>query len=156
MKQTNIFLQFLVCKVYTAIVVSTIFSMIFCISGTERGEMTRFLDTKALAERLKSKRGKRGLREISEEMDGIGISTLSRIENGKVPDVENFLIICHWLQASPSEFIKKLDGDTTVDTIDEVEGHLRADRNLDPELAHTLAEFMRTAYVAALEETLNE
>ena len=115
-----------------------------------------FLDTKALAERLKAKRGKRGLREISEEMNGIGISTLSRIENGRVPDVENFLIICNWLQASPSEFIKKPDGDTTTDAIDEIEGHLRADRNLDPEMAHALAELMQKAYIVALEETLNE
>jgi transcriptional regulator with XRE-family HTH domain len=118
--------------------------------------MARFLDTKALAERLRAKRGKRGLREISEEMNGIGISTLSRIENGKVPDVETFLAICHWLQASPSEFIKKPEGDTTTDPIDEVEGHLRADRDLDPELAHVLAEFMKRAYTVALEETLDE
>jgi transcriptional regulator with XRE-family HTH domain len=118
--------------------------------------MTRFLDTKALAERLKAKRGKRGLREISEEMNGIGISTLSRIENGKVPDVETFLTICHWLQVSPGEFIKKPDGDTTIDSIDEVEGHFRADRNLDPELEHALAAFMLRAYAAAIEETPDE
>ena len=117
--------------------------------------MTRFLDTKALAESLKLKRGKRGLREISEEMNGIGISTLSRIENGKVPDVETFLAICHWLQVSPSEFIKKPEGSTATDTIDEVEGHFRADQNLDPELAHVLAAFMKRAYTAAIEETLN-
>lgn len=119
--------------------------------------MTRFLDTKALAERLRQKRGKRGLREISEEMNGVSISTLSRVENGKVPDVETFLTICHWLQVSPSEFIKKPDGDTTTDPIDEVEGHFRADRNLDPELAHVLATFMQRAYAAAaVEETLEE
>ena len=118
--------------------------------------MTRLLDTKALAERLKAKRGKRGLREISEEMNGIGIATLSRIENGKIPDIETFFAICHWLQVSPSEFMKKPDGDTTTDAIDEVEGHLRADRNLDPELAHALAELMQKAYIVALEETLNE
>ena len=118
--------------------------------------MTRYLDTKALVARLKAKRGKRGLREISEEMNGIGISTLSRVENGKVPDVETFLAICQWLQVSPSEFMKKPDGDTTTDIIDEVEGHFRADRNLAPELAHALATFMQRAYAAALEETLNE
>jgi len=118
--------------------------------------MTRFLDTKALAESLRSKRGKRGLREISEEMNGIGIATLSRIENGKIPDVETFLAICHWLQVSPSEFIKKSDENTVTDTIDEVEGHFRADQNLDPELAHVLAEFMKRAFTVVSEETLNQ
>ncbi len=117
--------------------------------------MARFLDTKALAERIRLKRGKRGLREISEEMNGIGISTLSRIENGKMPDVETFLAICHWLQVSPSEFVKKPEESTETDTIDEVEGHFRADQNLDPELAHVLAEFMKRAYTAATEQTLN-
>src|SRR5437588_6843417 len=117
--------------------------------------MTRFLDTKALAESLRSKRGKRGLREISEEMNGIGIATLSRIENGKMPDVETFLAICHWLQVSPNEFIKKPDGGMATDTIDEVEGHFRADQNLDPELARVLAGFMKRAYNVVAEETLN-
>jgi transcriptional regulator with XRE-family HTH domain len=117
--------------------------------------MTRFLDTKALAESLKLKRGKRGLREVSEEMNGIGISTLSRIENGKMPDVETFLAICHWLQVSPNEFIKKPDGGMATDTIDEVEGHFRADQNLDPELARVLAGFMKIAYNVVTEETLN-
>lgn len=118
--------------------------------------MTRFLDTKALAESLKLKRGKRGLREISEEMNGIGISTLSRIENGKIPDVETFLAICYWLGVSPNEFMKKSDENMAPDKIDEVEGHLRADQNLDPELAHVLAEFMKRAYTVAIEETLNQ
>src|SRR5437764_15496228 len=102
--------------------------------------MTRFLDTKALAESLRLKRGKRGLREISEEMNGIGISTLSRIENGKIPDVETFLAICHWLGVSPSEFIKKSDENMATETSHEVEDHLRADQILDPELAQLLPE----------------
>jgi len=44
---------------------------------------------------------------------------------------------------------------TARDTIDEVEGHFRADQNLDPELAHVLAEFMKRAYTVVTEETLN-
>src|SRR6266550_5779048 len=98
------------CKIeYNTVKVDAIGIYNFCTSETARKKMTRFLDSKALAERLRLTRGKRGLREISEEMNGIGISTLSRIENGKIPDVETFLAICHWLQVSPGEFIKKSD-----------------------------------------------
>ncbi len=69
--------------------------------------MTSSLDTQQLATLLKAKRGQRGLREIAQEIGNVSPATLSRIENGKMLDVETFLSVCDWLQAAPQQFIKE-------------------------------------------------
>ncbi|HZR41230.1 MAG TPA: UDP-N-acetylglucosamine 1-carboxyvinyltransferase [Ktedonobacteraceae bacterium] len=69
--------------------------------------MASFLDTQQLAALLKAKRGDRGLREIAQEIGNVSPATLSRIENGKMLDVETFLSVCDWLQVTPQRFIKE-------------------------------------------------
>lgn len=69
--------------------------------------MSSILDTQQLAALLKSKRGERGLREIAQEIGNVSPATLSRIENGKMLDVETFLHLCDWLQVPPQQFIKE-------------------------------------------------
>jgi UDP-N-acetylglucosamine 1-carboxyvinyltransferase len=71
--------------------------------------MTSSLDTQQLATLLKAKRGQRGLREIAQEMGNVSPATLSRIENGKMLDVETFLSVCDWLQIAPQQFIKEVE-----------------------------------------------
>ncbi|MEH6476593.1 MAG: helix-turn-helix domain-containing protein [Sneathiella sp.] len=50
------------------------------------------------------KRGSMGVRAAAAEI-GIGSATLSRVERGKLPDVETLGKICDWLEVSPSTFI---------------------------------------------------
>lgn len=118
--------------------------------------MTRVFDTEYLAALIKTKRGNRGLREIAQEIGGVSPSTLSRIENGKVPDMDTFLRICAWLQVSSEEFIKETDDQqkNEISTTDRIEGYLRADRELTPEMADALAKLMKSAYRAATEGKL--
>ncbi len=71
--------------------------------------MTSSLDTQQLATLLKAKRGQRGLREIAQEMGNVSPATLSRIENGKMLDVETFLSVCDWLQIAPQQFLKEVE-----------------------------------------------
>ncbi len=70
--------------------------------------MGNTLDTQQLAMLLKAKRGERGLREIAREIGNVSPATLSRIENGKMLDVETFLRICSWLEVNPQQFIKEV------------------------------------------------
>lgn len=118
--------------------------------------MAKELDTQYLAALIKTKRGNRGLREIAQEIGGVSPSTLSRIENGKVPDMDTFLHICDWLQVSSEEFIKETDNrpQTEISTVDRIEGYLRADRELAPDTADALAKLMKAAYKAATEGKL--
>lgn len=50
--------------------------------------------------RLKRRRGVRAIREVAKEI-GISHSTLSRLENGKLPDIETFKKVCEWLKIDP-------------------------------------------------------
>jgi transcriptional regulator with XRE-family HTH domain len=56
-----------------------------------------------VARLLAKKRGSMGLRAAAGEI-GISPTTLSRIENGHVPDVATLNKICIWLEEDPSQF----------------------------------------------------
>jgi len=45
---------------------------------------------------IKARRGHRSLREVAEEI-GVSASTLSRIENGSVPELDSYVKISAWL-----------------------------------------------------------
>lgn len=92
---------------------------------------------------LKEKRGDQGIREIATEI-GISPATLSRIENGKLPDLETFPKLCRWLG---------VDGGTVLGCTqkksasphDSISFHLKADRNLNTKTANALASLIITA-----------
>lgn len=109
--------------------------------------MANLLNTEKLSLLLKSKRGSRGLRTVANEIGGISASTLSRIEQGNLPDVDTFLRICQWMEVSPEEFAK----DETIEygpvnTKDLILSHLRADRTLAPQTIAALSEMINLAY----------
>lgn len=114
-----------------------------------------------LAALVKAKRGEKGLRATAEEIGKISASTLSRIEQGKLPDLDTFTRLCDWLEVSPEQFFEtddeKESGQSgtqwpvlspTMNTIEAIEVHLRADRELDPETATALANMVKAAYNA--------
>ena len=45
---------------------------------------------------VQAKRGERGVRAVAKEI-GISHATLSRVERGFLPDLENYEKICNWL-----------------------------------------------------------
>ena len=51
-----------------------------------------------------AKRGARGIRAAATEV-GISQATLSRVENGHMPDLATFAKICKWLDRDPREFL---------------------------------------------------
>jgi len=50
------------------------------------------------------KRGALGIRAAAAEV-GVSQATLSRVENGHMPDLETFAKICKWLERDPREFL---------------------------------------------------
>jgi transcriptional regulator with XRE-family HTH domain len=107
------------------------------------------LNTGKLSAAVNAKRGGVGLRDTAKAIGDVSPATLSRIEQGKSPDLETFLRLCRWLGKEPSEFTAgplgkaNLSGTSTPELI---EGHLRADRSLSPATAKTLIEMIRLAY----------
>lgn len=108
--------------------------------------MQSTLNTELLAVMLKGKRGKKGLRTISEEIGDVSAPTLSRIEQGKVPDVETFIKICKWLEVPTDTFISQDSIPSPVSNKQQVVAHLRADRELAPDTVNMLIKMIDLAY----------
>ena len=110
--------------------------------------MQSTLNTELLAGMLKDKRGNKGLRAIATEIGDVSASTLSRIEQGKIPDVDTFVKICNWLEVSTDTFILGDTNKKEVSNQEQVVAHLRADRELSPETAEMLIRMINMAYTS--------
>lgn len=111
--------------------------------------MSSSLDTKKFSDMIKSKRGNIGLRTLAKEI-GISASTLSRIEQGNLPDIDTYLRLCNWLEVSSEFFtISNLKEKTSKSG---VIAHLRADKTLPPDTAEALIQMINLAYASAKKE----
>ncbi len=108
--------------------------------------MTTRIHVDMFTARIKAKRAGMGLRETANQIGKISASTLSRVENGKIPDTETFLRICDWLGELPDTFIISDQQSAGGDTMEIIEAHLRADKSLDEASAEAIAKMLRAAY----------
>lgn len=108
--------------------------------------MDSTLNTELLATMLKNKRGKRGLRTIAQEIDGVSFATLSRIEQGKVPDIDTFVKICKWLEVSTDTFIIGIEKSNKISTKAMIVAHLRAEKVLSKDTIDMLIKMIDMAY----------
>lgn len=90
---------------------------------------------------IAAKRGSRGVRAAATEV-GVGHATLSRVENGHMPDLETFAKICRWLQRDPSEFLGlERDQDRPMGAV----AHFRKKRTVSEDTAISLGELILSA-----------
>lgn len=110
--------------------------------------MSTTLNTDLLATMLKTKRGKSGLRTVSDEIGDVSVATLSRIEQGKLPDVDTFIKICRWLAVSTDTFVVRVteENETVANNQQTIVAHLRADRELDADTIQILVKLVNLAY----------
>ena len=107
------------------------------------------LNSDLLARMIKEKRANSGLREIAKEIGGISAPTLSRIENGSLPDIDTYFKICKWLQVPTDYFTSnqsKSSKRSAKPVKKEVIAHLRADKTLPPATAEALIKMINLAY----------
>lgn len=107
------------------------------------------INLRSLGPKLKRERGGRGIREVANEI-GISPATLSRVERGKLPDLDTFALICKWLKIDPADVL----GIPTSRGKDDrlyASAHFRANRTPSPELAEALANM-----ILATQEMLSE
>lgn len=83
------------------------------------------------------------LREVSSRA-GIPTATLSRIEQGRAPDLATFRRLVEWLGVPPERFLSVTE--RSVSTPDAITGYLRLDSALAPEDADKIADLVRTMY----------
>ena len=102
-----------------------------------------------LAHRIEERRAGKGIREAAKEV-GVSPATLSRVENGKIPDLETFSKICHWLGEDPAIYLgfKPAAGTPTARV------HFKKGAAIKPDSAKALGEMILAAQQALLEEDM--
>jgi transcriptional regulator with XRE-family HTH domain len=108
--------------------------------------MATTLNSDLLAGMIKEKRGKRGLREISAEIGGVSPATISRIEQGKIPDVDTFIKLCKWLETPTDTFIVDHSNTELKSNKEYIVAHLRAEKELEPSTVQMLLKMIDMAY----------
>lgn len=113
--------------------------------------MSAGVNTAKLAALVRAKRGDLGLRAAAKQIGEVSASTLSRIEQGRVPDLDTFFRLCRWLGVSaddlaPGSRVTQISEKTPAE---EVEVYLRADQALPPETVDALVRMVRLAYDSA-------
>ena len=86
---------------------------------------------------LRNKRGNEGLRETTREI-GISPATLSRVESGKLPDIETFKKICIWMKIDAGEVLGTVEKPKTQIPM----VHLKAKKNLNEKTVKALSEMI--------------
>ena len=100
-----------------------------------------------LSKLLIEKRGERGVREFAREI-GISAATLSRIERGKLPDIETFGKLCSVLKLDPAEIlqIEEIETQTAASVPTAVTAvHFKADAHYSLQAAQDLAALILAA-----------
>ncbi|RBP18066.1 helix-turn-helix protein [Roseiarcus fermentans] len=90
-----------------------------------------------LGRQVLEKRGTRGVREVAREI-GISHATLSRVERGFHPDLENYQKITLWLGLTDEPRLKALDNGVP-------QVHFRRDKTVTQETAMSLANMILAA-----------
>lgn len=109
--------------------------------------MKSTLNTELFSSMIKTKRGKKGLRDTAEEIGNISAATLSRIEQGNLPDVETFIRLCKWLDVSSEIFITgKKSNQTELTEKEKLVYQLRSSRELDPDSINAMISMVDMAF----------
>ncbi|MFJ8543805.1 helix-turn-helix domain-containing protein [Streptomyces sp. NPDC093586] len=113
---------------------------------SERIAAGRF-DAVAFHAALDRTRQERGLlwKDVAQRA-GVSASTLTRLAQGRRPDVDGLAALVTWANLSADDFVRRTDEPRSQDTLTKVATHLRGDRNLTPEAAEALEALITVAY----------
>ena len=103
----------------------------------------------SLGQLVAQKRGKVGIRATAREI-GLSPATLSRVENGRMPDLENFTRICQWLELDPARLLG-FDPEALGRPV--VAVHFRSQTTMSLKTAGALQELILKAQSALAEES---
>lgn len=109
-----------------------------------RGEF----DAEAFYEAIDGQRQSRGLnwKQVAEESE-ISPSTLTRLAQGKRPDVDSMAALLAWSGLNANDFIRRHGkGNRKPEPLAQMSAILRGDRNLSKEGAVALDALIKTAY----------
>ena len=104
----------------------------------------RGFDVAAFHAALDAQRAAQGLtRKDVAEQAGVSASTLTRMSQGKRPDVDGLALLLAWSGLDASAFLPSAN---EPEPLAQIAANLRADRNLSQESAKALEEIIKVAY----------
>lgn len=109
--------------------------------------MNSTLNSELLSSMIKTKRGDKGLRDTAKEIGNISPATLSRVENGNLPDVETYIKLCKWLKVNTEIFVmRKKNNSEIISEKDTLVYQLRSSRELDGETVKAMISMVELAF----------
>lgn len=104
-----------------------------------------------LAKRIEEHRAGKGIRAAASEV-GVSPATLSRVENGRIPDLDTFSKICRWLEEDPAIYLGMREAGRPATHTARV--HFKKGATIKPDSAKALGEMILAAQQALMEEDL--
>ena len=106
-----------------------------------------WFDTKGFYEALDATRQARNLnwKQVAGE-SGVSASTLTRMAQGKRPDVDGMAALVSWSGLKTDDFIRSETKQAEPEPLAMISTYLRADKNLSPASAAALDEVVRATY----------
>jgi transcriptional regulator with XRE-family HTH domain len=109
-------------------------------------EKAGFFDAQGFYQAIDAERLSRKLnwKQVAER-SGISASTLTRLAQGKKPDVDSMSALISWSGLDPGDFIRSVQP-STAGNFSKSLALLRSDPNLTPESAAMLEDMLKAAY----------
>jgi transcriptional regulator with XRE-family HTH domain len=104
-------------------------------------------DVGGLYEALESVRVAKGLTwKKMAEQSGVSASTLTRLSQGRRPDVDSLAALCQWSHLPADQFVKHATRISDEEPLERITAYLRADPNLSEEAVVALNTLIRVTY----------
>lgn len=106
-----------------------------------------WFDASAFYEALDAQRQSRKLtwKQVAQQ-SGVSASTLTRMAQGKRPDVDGLAALAAWSGLNADDFIRSDEVRPEPDPLAKISTYLRSDRNLTPEAATALDQLIKATY----------
>lgn len=111
------------------------------------GDKSGWFDAEAFYRSLDSVRVDRRLnwKQVAAE-SGVAASTLTRMAQGRRPDVDGLAALAAWSGLAADDFVRSERPKRETGTLAQITTYLRSDRNLTPEAADALDELIKVTY----------
>ena len=104
-------------------------------------------DAEAFYSALDAARAARKLtwKKVASE-SGVSASTLTRMAQGRRPDVDGLASLAPWSGLNVDDFVRSDEGKSVAEPLAMISTYLRGDKNLTPEAAIALEEIIKATY----------
>lgn len=106
-----------------------------------------WFDAEAFYEALDAERQARRLtwKQVAAQ-SGVSASTLTRMAQGKRPDVDGLAALAAWSGLNTDDYVRSAEARPEPEPLAAISTYLRGDKNLSPEAATALDELIKATY----------